>query len=126
MTFDWNHGLIWITVELLYEEQLYTIDNCILDTGSATTAIDIDLINFNYKKPAEVKRLFGVGGGIQEVVSQSIDTFRIGQIELKTIEIEFGEFQEDLGVNGLVGTDILNQFILTIDFPNRQIDLCSP
>ncbi len=70
MNFELKHGLIWITFELIYEGNSVVIDNCIVDTGSAATAIDIDLVNFNYGKSAIVKRLFGIGGGTQEVVSQ--------------------------------------------------------
>ncbi|MBU0700063.1 protease [bacterium] len=63
MNFELNHGLIWITFELIYEGNSVVIDKCILDTGSAATAIDIDLVNFNYYKSATIKRLFGIGGG---------------------------------------------------------------
>ena len=50
--FEWKHGLIWITFELEYKEKAVKIDNCILDTGSATTTVDIELVDFNYRKPA--------------------------------------------------------------------------
>ena len=41
MRFDWKNGLIWIEIEILYAEQNIKIDNCIVDTGSVSTAIDI-------------------------------------------------------------------------------------
>ena len=49
------------------------MDNWILDTGSATTPVDIELVDFNYRKPAMIKRLFGIGGGTQEVIAQKVD-----------------------------------------------------
>lgn len=42
MNFEFKDGLIWISVDLIYEGKLVRVDNCILDTGSETTAIDID------------------------------------------------------------------------------------
>ncbi len=63
MRFEWKDGLIWITLILEYEGSIYMIDNCILDTGSATTAIDIDLVDFNFRKPAVITQLYGIGGG---------------------------------------------------------------
>ena len=122
MIFEWKHGLIWITFELEYEGKAANIDNCILDTGSATTAVDIDLVDFNYRKPATIKRLFGIGSGTQEVIAQKVDKVIIDQTELKDIEIEFGDIRADLGINGFVGNDILSFFTITIDYSRQEID----
>jgi len=63
MKFEWNDGLIWVSVDVEYEGMNYTIDRCLVDTGSATTALDIDIVHFNFQKPAIITRLFGIGGG---------------------------------------------------------------
>jgi hypothetical protein len=65
------------------KETVLKIDNCILDTESATTAIDIDLIDFNYRKPSKIKRLFGIGGGTHEVIAQKIDKAIIDEVEFR-------------------------------------------
>ena len=122
MIFKWHQGLIWLSLDIIYENRKSRIDNCIVDTGSATTAIDIDLVKFNYRKPTEIKRLFGIGGGTQEVVSQTIDAITIDNIKLENINIEFGDFYEDLGVNGFIGNDILSLFAINIDYFNKEID----
>ncbi len=122
MIFDWRRGLIWITFGLVYEGMPIGIDNCILDTGSATTAIDIELVDFNYWKPAKIKRLFGIGGGTHEVVAQKVDKAIIDGTELKGVEIEFGDIRAELGINGFVGNDILSQFIVTIDYSKQLVD----
>ncbi len=123
MTFEFHHGLIWVAVALVYEGKSVDIDRCILDTGSATTAIDIDLISFNYHKPAIIRRLRGLAGGTQEVVCQSIDRFCIGNVELSPIEIEFGDIASTLGIHGFIGNDILSRFDLTINFRTQEIML---
>jgi len=61
MKFEYYKGLIWIAVSLEYEGKLIGIDKCIFDTGSATTAIDIDLVDFDYRKPSFIRRLCGFG-----------------------------------------------------------------
>ena len=121
MRFESIEGLIWVSFELVYEGKVAKIDHCILDTGSATTAIDIDLVEFNYRKPATIKRLWGIGGGTQEVVGQVVDKIILDQKELKQIEIEFGDIQADLGINGFIGNNILSHYRLTIDFKKREI-----
>jgi len=121
MKFQWKHGLIWISLTLGYDGQEYTIDNCIVDTGSASTAVDINIVSFNYQKPAIIKMLFGIGGGEQEVVSQEVDSLKLGQETFKNINIEFGDLAVDFGINGFIGTDLLSQFLLSIDFIKQEI-----
>ena len=121
MNFELKQGLIWLTFELIYEGNGVIIDKCILDTGSAATAIDIDLVDFNYRKSAIVKRLFGIGGGTQEVVSQNVGKVIIGGKELNDIEIEFGDIQAELGINGFIGNDILSRFSILIDYQKQEI-----
>ena len=52
MKFEFKNGLIWIPVFLEYEGKQISIEKCILDTGSATTAFDINFVDFNYHKPS--------------------------------------------------------------------------
>ncbi len=48
MTFEFRQGLVWVSIEIRYEGKCIPIDRCIVDTGSASTAFDIDLVPFNY------------------------------------------------------------------------------
>ncbi|MCP4298939.1 MAG: hypothetical protein GY786_25480 [Proteobacteria bacterium] len=101
------------------------VENCIIDTGSASSAIDIGLVPFNYQKPALIRQLHGIGGGKQEVVVQSVDTVSIGTQTFKNVDIEFGDLKIDFGINGFIGTDLLSKFIVTIDFSNQELCLKS-
>ncbi len=49
MNFAFKKGLLWIAVSVIYEGQRIEINDCIVDTGSATTATDIDLVPINYQ-----------------------------------------------------------------------------
>jgi hypothetical protein len=77
----------------------------------------------SHQKLAVIKRLHGIGNGIQEVVSQKVEKFKIDQIELSDIEIEFGIIRDDFGSNGFIGNDILSRFIINIDYDKRTITL---
>ena len=122
MNFDYRNGLIWISFVLEYDKKEVKIDNCILDTGSATTAIDIDLVDFNYRKSSIVRRLRGIGGGIQEVIEQEVDKIIIGDAQITNAKIEFGDIQEDMGINGFIGTNILNYFDIHMKFSKNEIE----
>jgi hypothetical protein len=123
MNFEQKQDLIWVPIEVVYEGKHIIIPDCIIDTGSSSTMIDIDLVEFNYKKPAIVKRLFGIGAGKQEVLSQEVDQIIIDQFKLEAVQIEFGTIKENLGINGFIGNDILSKFIVTIDFNQQVINL---
>lgn len=122
MNFRYEKGLIWITIVIEYNGKKVQVDNCILDTGSATTAIDIDLVEFDYEKqPSTVKRLKGIGGGTQEVVGQLAERIIIGDLGIANIEVEFGDIKADLGINGFIGTDVLKHFDFFIQFSTNEI-----
>ena len=123
MKFEFCQDLIWIPIEIVYEGNIITVEDCILDTGSATTAIDIDLVPFNYQKIAFIRRLRGLGGGTQEIVCQTIDRFSIDNEELCSIEVEFGDISSHFGINGFIGNDILQHFLLMVNFPKREIEM---
>ncbi len=123
MRFKWRGGLIWVSFELEYEGSKYKIDDCILDTGSAMTAIDIDLVDFNFQKHAIITRLFGIGGGTQEVITQKIDGITIDKHEIKNIELEFGNIHSDIGTNGFSGNNILSLYTVVIDYSKKEIKL---
>ncbi len=61
------------------------------------------------------------GGGIQEVISQKVDSIIVDNYELKNIELEFGNISEDLGINAFLGNDILNLFNININFSKQEI-----
>lgn len=81
------------------------------------------MVDFNYRKPATIKRLFGIGGGTHEVVAQKVDKVIIDENELKDIEIEFGGIKSELGINGFIGNDILSLFTITIVYSKQEIEL---
>jgi predicted aspartyl protease len=120
--FEWKQGLIWVNMTVIYGGKTIVIPDCIIDTGSSSTMIDIDLVEFDYHKPAILKRLIGIGAGKQEVLSQQVDKIIIDQFELEAVEIEFGRIKENLRINGFIGNNILSQFIFTINFKQKVID----
>ncbi|MDM8560761.1 hypothetical protein [Candidatus Parabeggiatoa sp. HSG14] len=122
MKFEWKQDLIWVNITIIYGGKIIIIPDCIIDTGSSSTMIDIDLVEFDYHKPALIKRLFGIGTGKQEVLCQPVDKIIIDEFEFEAVEIEFGAIKENLGINGFIGNNILSQFIFTINFKQKVVN----
>ena len=121
MQFVEHDGLIFIPITLGYNSKIYQITDCILDTGSAGTIIDIDLIPFNPKIPAILKRLQGIGGH-QDVVAQHVDFIKIDNCRLENILVEFGDIQNSYGIKGILGTNLLRFMNISLNFSQQKID----
>ncbi|CAB1078236.1 hypothetical protein D1AOALGA4SA_5993 [Olavius algarvensis Delta 1 endosymbiont] len=40
---------------------------------------------------------------------------------MEKVEIEFGDIQADLGINGFIGTDVLRHFDINIKFSTKEL-----
>ncbi len=92
-----------------------------MDTGSAGTIIDVDLIPFNPKIPSILKRLHGIGGH-QDVVAQPVDFIQIENCLLENILVEFGDIKNSYSINGILGTNLLRFMNLYLNFNQQEIE----
>ncbi len=109
--------------------------NFILDTGVSNMIItDPDLGNsLNLKKTRRVK-IAGAGEGVSQMAFVSPgNTFSLGDIVGKNqniviLENDFLEISQILGIkiHGILGYDIFNYFVVTIDFSSSQIFFQKP
>lgn len=121
MRFIEHNGLIFIPITLGYNSNIYHITDCILDTGSAGTIIDIELISFNPKIPGILKRLHGIGGH-HDVVAQPVDFIKIENYQLESILVEFGDLNNFYGIKGILGTNLLRFMNLCLNFNQQKIE----
>jgi predicted aspartyl protease len=66
----------------------------------------------------------GVGdeGGIQSAVAH-VESIRIGGLEFKNCPVTILEKNDKLGIDGLIGTDFFSKYLVTLDFPGKQVRL---
>jgi hypothetical protein len=121
MQFIEHDGLIFIPITLGYNSKSYQITDCILDTVTSGTVIDVDLIGFNPKIPGILKRLHGIGGH-QDVVAQQVDFIKIENGRLENILVEFGDLKNSYGIKGILGTNLLRFMNLYLNFNQREIE----
>ena len=84
MRFIERDGLIFLPITLGYGGQVFQISDCILDTGSGGTVMDVDLIPFNAKLPGVLRRLYGIGGH-PDVVAQEVDFIQIANCRIEDV-----------------------------------------
>ena len=122
MKFTLRHGLCFVLLKVHYSNQIIKL-NSIIDTGSASSVLDINLFAIDYSRRSEIKNMVGIGGK-QEVLIQQVERVEIGRILLNNIEIEFGDLENRFQIEAILGNDILNKLSAVIDYKRRQISFC--
>ncbi|MGA7156866.1 MAG: aspartyl protease family protein [Acidobacteriaceae bacterium] len=66
----------------------------------------------------------GIGdqGDIQSAIAH-VDSIRIGGLEFTHCPVAIFEKNDQLGIDGLIGTDFFKKYLVTLDFPSRKIEL---
>ena len=117
--FELKDGLI-IVPAFFYYKQSEIVVNCLLDTGSAGTAVDIDVVELDYTRPSRIVEIAGIGGN-QEVVIQHTEVVRFCGRQIENVEIQFGDIASKFGFNAIVGSDLLSALGICIDYEQKKI-----
>lgn len=121
--FRLKHGLLYISVTLLNNEKKLTLDNCIFDTGSGGTVFDTDevaIIGIQATPDSQLKRLVAVGGP-QTVFVSSVNQLVLGKESLSEIKIEVGNLHSKFGIQGIIGTDVMEHFDWEMRFTDQKL-----
>ena len=119
MKFVWRDGLIYVPVTVTYNKSVEL--EAIVDTGSAGTVFDIDLFDIELlTRDPEIVNIVGVGGK-QEVLQQTVEQVRIGEILIEQFPAQFGDLDNAFDIKGIIGGDFLNYLDAVIDYEKKII-----
>jgi predicted aspartyl protease len=116
-------GLPYVQISLTHQNQHQTLDNVVLDTGSAGTVLSADaVLNIGLQLESDdvVREIRGVGG-TEFVFSKCIDRLSLGKFELKDFEIEIGTTDYGFVIDGIVGINFLHRVGACIDLVQLEI-----
>ena len=89
-----------------------------IDTGAGGLLISRGVAERAGLKPFAQTRLGGVGDhGSVAGYSAYVDSIRIGGLEFQNCSVRVIEGKNNLDVDGLIGTDVFSQFLVTLDYP---------
>ncbi|WP_157323717.1 retropepsin-like aspartic protease [Paenibacillus anseongensis] len=89
----------------------------LLDTGSAGTVFSadaVDVIGVKVEPGDVLNKIRGVGG-VEVVYSKYFDFVRTGESSLDGFEVEIGEMNYGMEINGILGFDFIRSAGLVID-----------
>lgn len=117
MNIDVRNGLPFIEVKICYRgEELY-LKNVLLDTGSAGTIFSADTVGAIGVKiePGDfLNKIRGVGG-VEVVYSKHFDFVEAGEVLLSAFEVEIGDMNYGMMIDGILGFDFIYSAGLIID-----------
>jgi predicted aspartyl protease len=103
------NGLPFVSIGLVYHQQVVEIPLVLVDTGSVTTVVSSDWgqkIGIVPEIADTIRTLRGVGGS-EVVFTRRLDSIQVGQKNLEQFETEFGAMEYGFQINGILGMDFL-------------------
>jgi hypothetical protein len=117
------HGLPIIDIDVIFAGRRLHLKNILLDTGSAGTILDADLVSEIGVKPEGSDKtaiIHGIGG-TEIVFTKWFDSVILGDWSVNTCKIEIGAMDYGLDIQGILGFDFIRTVGLIIDTEKMQI-----
>ncbi|HUC92555.1 MAG TPA: retropepsin-like aspartic protease [Paenibacillus sp.] len=123
MNIDLRCGLPFVTLTVCYRDRELLLKHVLLDTGSAGTIFNADVVNeidVRVEPGDFLNRIRGVGG-VEIVYSKRFDFVRIGEASLEGFEVEIGDMNYGMQIDGILGFDFIRAANLIIDSKDLRI-----
>jgi hypothetical protein len=119
------YGLPFVSVTICYRGKEILLDRVLLDTGSAGTVFNADVVDEIgvMVEPEDILNKIRGVGGVEVVYSKRFDFVRLGEASLEGFEVEIGEMNYGMKINGILGFDFIRNASLIIDSKDLQISV---
>lgn len=116
-------GLPYVAIAVAHRGRRITLDNVLLDTGSAGTVLSVDqvlTIGLQYEADDFVHRIRGVGGA-EFVFTKRADEVSLGELLVSDFEVEVGAMEYGFPIDGILGMDFLTKTGAVIDLAGMEV-----
>lgn len=112
-----EYGLPFINLTIIYKGKQLELQKVLLDTGSASTLFNADLVRDIGVVPEEndvVDTIRGVGG-VEYVYTKYLDAIKFDGISVERFQVEIGSMDYGIEIEGIIGFDFMRAAGLIID-----------
>lgn len=123
MKIEIRNDLPYTSASLAYEGRQITLDNILLDTGSAGTIFSADKIldrGLHIEIYDRMHRIRGVGG-TELVFTKRVDRLCLGELQVSNFHIQVGAMNYGVEMNGIIGLNFLLQVRAHIDLKKLEV-----
>lgn len=118
-----KYGLPFLVLTIQFGGQQLTLENVLLDTGSAGTIFNAGLVGKIGVKPASgdvVHTIRGIGG-IEYVYTKEFEALYFENICIEHFLVEIGDMNYGMEIDGIMGFDFIQSAGLIINAVNLQV-----
>ena len=117
MKINIQYGLPFVELDVTFRGKKLRLDNVLLDTGSAGTVFNANVLEKIDVVPEEndvVDTIRGVGG-VEYVYVKNFDLIQFEEISQKDFKVEIGNMDYGMKIDGILGFDFICSAKLVID-----------
>lgn len=123
MKIDYVDYLLQTSLTIHYQGKTKVIDRMVIDTGAAHSLISSDIVDdigIFFEPGDRLVTMIGVGGE-EYSFRKELEGVELGSTKFDNIKIDFGTLDNEFGINGLIGLDILKQGEFIIDLKRLEL-----
>ncbi len=123
MNYHIQYGLPFVTVIIQFRGQRLILEKVLLDTGSAGTIFNTDVVGAIGVIPESedvVDTIRGVGG-VEYVYTKNFDAIYLDSVCLNNFQVEVGNMDYGMEIDGIIGFDFIQAAKLIIDTIRMQV-----
>jgi len=124
MQFLLKDELPFTTISIAYRGAVLEIPDVLIDTGSASTVLSVDLLADVqiFPSPEDILHTIHGVGGSEVVFTRKVDYLKVGEHSITNFEIEVGGMDYGFDINGILGMDFLTRAGAIINLKELKLE----
>ncbi|OMF44099.1 MULTISPECIES: retropepsin-like aspartic protease [Paenibacillus] len=117
------YELPFVKVKVIFRGEELTLSKVLLDTGSASTLLNADIVREIGMIPEgddDVDIIRGVGG-VEYVYTKSLDSITLEESTLENFQVEIGSMDYGMQIDGILGFNFLKLVGAVIDAKAMEV-----
>jgi predicted aspartyl protease len=118
--------LPFVTVRVIHDGTAVEVADVLVDTGSASTLLNADIVSDLgiFPRPDDRLRTLRGVGGREVVFARNIERLEVGERGLDNFEVEIGGMDYGFAISGILGMDFLTKTGALINLRDLTLDYC--
>ncbi|UQZ34354.1 hypothetical protein C2I18_13000 [Paenibacillus sp. PK3_47] len=117
------YGLPFISITVVFRGKELKLEKVLLDTGSVSTLLNADIVQEIGMVPEgnDIVDIIRGVGGVEYVYTKCLDLIIVDEAILKDFQVEIGNMDYGMEIDGVLGFNFLKQARSVIDTGEMQL-----
>ncbi|MBP2115535.1 retropepsin-like aspartic protease [Paenibacillus silagei] len=117
------YGLPFVSMTVVFRGRELKLEKVLLDTGSASTLLNADIVQEIGMVPEgnDIVDIIRGVGGVEYVYTKYLDSIIVDEAILKDFQVEIGNMDYGMEIDGILGFNFLKQAWAVIDTGEMQL-----